>query len=98
MKTIEIHSEHVLCLDDDAYTLTSVYYSVPEFTIGEVSFRDDQRLGKPPLYDINATVLKRLLESPFSPLRTLSEHLNIPRMTVWEQMTKSLGQECRDFK
>jgi hypothetical protein len=39
-----------------------------------------------------------LFEAPFSSLRTLSEDVHIPRVTVWEYMTKSLGLQCHHFK
>jgi hypothetical protein len=91
MKAAEIHSELALCFGDDAYTLASVHHWVHEFKIGRVSINDDPRPGRPPLDDVDAAVLKRLREAPFSSLRTLSEDLHIPRVVMWDHMTKPLG-------
>jgi hypothetical protein len=98
MNTSEIHSELALCFGDDVYTLASVHHEIHEFKIGGVSIGDDLRPGRPPLDDIDGAILKQLLETPFSSLWTLSENLHIPRITVWEHITKSLGLQCRLFK
>jgi hypothetical protein len=82
MKAAEIHSKLTLCFDDDAYTLVSVHYWVHEFKIGRISIWDDPRPGRTSLDDIDAAILKQLLEAPFSSLRTLSEDLHIPMITV----------------
>jgi hypothetical protein len=42
--------------------------------------------------------LKWWLEAPFFSGRTLSGILDIPRVTVCENMTKSVGLQCRHFK
>jgi hypothetical protein len=98
MKDAEIYSELALCVGDGAYTLASVHHWLHEFKIGRVSIGNDLRPGTPPLDDIDAAILKRLLEIPFSSLRTLSEDLQIPRFTIWKHMTKSFGLRYRHFK
>jgi hypothetical protein len=98
MKAAELHNGFALSFGDDAYTLASVHRWVHEFKIGQVSIEDDPRPGKPLLDDYDATILKRPLEAPFSSLRSLSEDLHIPRITVWEYMTKSFGLQCCYFK
>jgi hypothetical protein len=98
MKSPEIHSKFALCFDDDAYTLASVHHWVHDFKISRVSIGDDPRPGRPPLDDVDAAILKRLLEAQFSSLRTLSEDLHIPRIAVWEHKTKYLGLQCHHFK
>jgi hypothetical protein len=97
-KAAKIHNKLVLCFGDDIYTLVSVYPWVHEFKIGRISIRDDPRSGRPSLDDVDAAILKQLLEAPLSSLRTLSEDLHILRITVWEHMTKSLSLQCRHFK
>jgi hypothetical protein len=89
MKAAEIHSELVLFFVHYAYTLPSVHYWVNE---------DDPRSGSPPPGDVDAANLKRLLEAVFSSLWTFSEDLHIPKGTIWEYMTNSLGFQCRHFK
>jgi hypothetical protein len=90
-----------LCFGDDVYTLVSVchgVHGVHEFKIARILIGDDPRAGRPPLDDVDAAILKRLLEALFSSLRTLSEDLHIPRVTVWEHTTKYLSLQCHHFK
>jgi hypothetical protein len=75
-----------------------VYHWLHELKIDRVSIGADSRPEKPPLDDVDAAILKRLLEAPFSSFQTLSEDLHIPRITVREHMTKLLGLQCRHSK
>jgi hypothetical protein len=98
MKAAEIPSKVAFGFGDDAYTLVSVHYWPHEFKIGRVSTRDDSRLENAPMGDADATILKRSLKIPLSSLQTLNKDLHIPRVMVWEQMTKSFGLPCHNFK
>jgi hypothetical protein len=61
----KIHRECALCLSDDVQTLACAEHWVYEFTIGRVSIGDDL-YQEDLLQDADATILKQLLESPFS--------------------------------
>jgi hypothetical protein len=98
MKAAEIHSELALCFGNDTYTLSFVHHWVHEFKMSRVSVEDEPRSGRPSLDDVDAAILKQLLETPFFSLRTLSVNLHIPKVAVCEHMTKSLGLQCRHFK
>jgi hypothetical protein len=43
------------------------------------------------LHDFDAAIFKWLHKTPFSSLWILDEDLHIPRIMVWNQMTKSFG-------
>jgi hypothetical protein len=90
-KAVEIHNKLALCFSDDAYPLASVHHWVHELKTRRISTKTICRPGRLPLDDIDAAILKQLLEAPFSSLRTLSEDLYISRVTVWEYMNKSFG-------
>jgi hypothetical protein len=94
--------------DDDAYIPSSVHHWVHKFKTGRVSIEDKPRSRNPPLDDADAdadadpdpdpAILKRLLETPFSSLRTLSEYMHIPNIMVWEHMAKFVNLQCCHFK
>jgi hypothetical protein len=99
MKATELHSKFALGFsDDNAYTLASVHHWIHEFKIGRVLIGDDPRPEKPLLDDFDAAILKRLLETVFFSLKTLSEDLHISRITVRDHMVKPLGLQCRHSK
>jgi hypothetical protein len=96
-KAAEIRSKLGLCFGNNAYTFASVHHWVHEFEMGLAAIGDDSQRGRR-LDDFDAAILKRLLEAPFSPPRTLSEDLHILRVTVWEHLTKFHDLQCHHFK
>jgi hypothetical protein len=84
MLVAEILSELALCFGDDVYAVLSIHYWPHKFKISRVSIRDDPRPGRLPLGNIEVVTLKRLLEAPFSLLRTLREESHIPNAMVSE--------------
>jgi hypothetical protein len=98
MKAAKIHSELALCFGNDGCVPPSVHPWIHEFKTGWASVEDKARSERPSLDDVDAAILKRELEIPFSSLWTLNEDLHIPKITVWKQMMKSLCLQRRDFE
>jgi hypothetical protein len=98
IKLIDIHHESTKVFGEEAYALPRVKYWIHQLKTGRTIMTDDVRPGRPSIDHIDALILKRLTETPFALVRSLSKDLEIPKTMVWRRVTESLQFKSRHFK
>jgi len=87
----EIQRRLSMAYGDSAYSLTSVYRWIRLFKCGRTNVEDDERSGRPPIDDLDASIIHVLNHDPFSTVRVIADNLGVSVSTVYRRLTISLG-------
>jgi hypothetical protein len=98
MKLRDIQHKLTLIFSEQGHTLFSVKRWIHWLKTGRTIMTDDPRPGRHSIDHIDVLILKQLSETPFASVRSSSEDLKIPKITVWLLLTEFLQFKSRHFK
>jgi hypothetical protein len=79
----EIQRQLSMAYANSPYNLTSVYKWIRFFKCGRTNVEDDERSGRPPIDDLDASIIHVLNHDPFSTIRVISDNLGVGVSTVY---------------
>ena len=77
--------------DNNAYSLKGLEYWTHQFRLGRKMLEDEKRSGRQPLDDIDAQILKKPTNEPFSPNSGIASACNVSPSTIYTHLNESLG-------
>jgi hypothetical protein len=87
----EILAKLQIHLQEKAYALPTIWFWMSEVQRGCEDVHDEDRSGRPPLDDIDATILRVLHKFSFELARSIAQIVNSKHSPVWHDLHKGPG-------
>jgi len=98
MKLYAIHQELCSTYGEAVYSIETVKYWLHQIKLEREDLTDQPTSGRPPLDDLDASIMRELLREPFSSVRSLEDATGIPAATVYRRLTQSLQMVSRHLR